>query len=239
LSGVFIPLFSVAIMFGYFRRTAPLTLWLPVLLFLLIHSYFPNKQERFLLPIVPLFFLLGYVAWEQWRSSSAWWQAHQRLWNGVLTFTWTINLAALTLLTFSYSKRSRVEALYGLRDTADVRGLLIEDTHKGNTPMPPLFYSGHWDKPVQPYTDPRLDLDSILQVYPLAVRPNIALFIGTEQLDRRMAAVEVGAGPLTELFRAEPGALDRLIHWLNPVNRNEIIVVARIGSPEAVGASAE
>lgn len=231
LLGIHIPLFSVAIVFGYFRRTSPLTLWLPVLLFVVIHSYFPNKQERFLLPIVPLFFVLGYTAWEQWRTNSGWWARRTALWHGILAFTWSINILALLLLTFSYSKRSRVEALYGLRNAPDVRGLLIEDTHRGNTPMPPLFYAGLWDRTVQTYTDPSLDLDSLLGAYPLSRRPNIALFIGTEQLEQRMAVVSTNAGPLTELFRAEPGALDRLIHWLNPVNRNETIVVARIALP--------
>jgi hypothetical protein len=28
--------------------------------------------------------------------------------------------------------------------------------------------------------------------------------------------------------RAEPGLLDRTVHWLNPVNRNETIVIARV-----------
>jgi hypothetical protein len=34
-------------------------------------------------------------------------------------------------------------------------------------------------------------------------------------------------GPLRVIGRAEPGLVDRVVHWLNPVNRNEAIVVAR------------
>ena len=231
LLGIFIPFFSVAVFFGFFRRTTPLVIWLPVLLFLAIHSYFPNKQERFLLPIVPLFFVIGYVAWEQWRLSSSWWSKHSGLWRGVLGFTWTVNIMALLLITFSSSKRSRVEALYGLRGQPDVRGLVIEDTFKGTAPMAPLFYAGIWDRPIQPYTDSTLALAEVLAAYPEPVRPNIVLFIGEESLTERMARIEKTMGPLTVLYRAEPGALDRLVHWLNPVNRNESITVARTNHP--------
>lgn len=231
LLGIFIPFFSMAVFFGFFRRTSPLLLWLPVLLFLAIHSYFPNKQERFLLPIVPLFFLLGYVSWEQWRLSSAWWQRHRNLWRGLLVFTWTINTAALLLLIFSYSKRSRVEAMSALKDVQDVRGILIEDTFKQTAPMPPLFYGGQWSASIQPWTDPTADLATRLAAFPDSIRPNYVFFIGEEAIQQRIGHVTNAMGPLQEVYRAEPGALDRLVHWLNPVNRNEVIIVARAAEP--------
>jgi hypothetical protein len=65
-------------------------------------------------------------------------------------------------------------------------------------------------------------------VYPVDVRPNIILFIGEEELEDRMARVERSVGPLEVLYRAEPGTLDRLVHWVNEVNRNETITVARV-----------
>lgn len=227
LLGIFIPPFSVAVFFGFFRRTSPLLVWLPVLLFLAVHSYFPNKQERFLLPIVPLFFVLGYVSWEQWRTASAWWLRRKGLWRGVLAFTWTINTAALALLCFSYSKRSRVEAMAALKDVVDVRGIVIEDTYKQTAPMPPLFYSGHWAMAVEPWTDATRDLGARLAAFPDSARPNYVLFIGEEDLPARALRTTQAMGPLRVVAQAEPGALDRLVHWLNPVNRNETILVAR------------
>jgi hypothetical protein len=226
--GIFIPPFSIAIFFGFFRRSTPLLLWLPVVLFLAIHSYFPNKQERFLFPIVPLFFVLGHVSWEMWRNASAWWAERPRLWRGIWIFTWTINIAALLLITFSSSKRSRVEALYGLRGRSDVRGLVIEDSYQGTAPMPPLFYAGVWDVPVESYIDSTVVFSDRLAIYPDGSRPNIVLFIGEEDLPARMVRMEQATGPLTILYRAEPGALDKLVHWLNPVNRNETITVAQV-----------
>ena len=228
LAGILIPPFSLAIMFGFFRRATPLLVWLPVVLFLAFHSYHPNKQERFLLPVLPLFFLLGYLGWEQWRARSGWWAQRERLWSRVLTFTWILNVILLLPITISYSKRSRVEAMYGLRDLSNLKGLVIEDSRSGTAPMPPLFYWGQWNKPVEPYTDKNQDLHALLSRYPTAKRPNVVLFIGTEELEQRIASAEVAMGPLHPLFRAEPGLLDRTIHWLNPVNRNETILVMRV-----------
>ena len=31
--------------------------------------------------------------------------------------------------------------------------------------------------------------------------------------------------------RAEPGLLDRVMHWLNPVNRNVVITIYAFGTP--------
>lgn len=227
LLGIFIPLFSMAVFFGFFRRSAPLLIWLPVLLFLAIHSYFPNKQERFLLPMVPLFFVLGYVSWEQWRMASAWWTQRKWLWHGTLYFTWSINTIALLLLCFSYSKRSRVEAMVAVRNIPDVHGLLIEDTYKQTAPMPPLFYSGKWQLSMEPWIDPSLDLHTRLLAFPDSTRPDLVLFIGEEDLAARAQRVSAAMGRLSIVDRVEPGALDRLVHWLNPVNRNETIIVAR------------
>ncbi|MEO8590750.1 MAG: glycosyltransferase family 39 protein [Flavobacteriales bacterium] len=228
LAGIFIPPISIGVLFGYFRRTSPLVIWLPVLLFLAIHSYFPNKQERFMLPIVPLFFILGFTAWEQFRAGSAWWRSRTGLWRGALVFAWTLNILLLVVLCVSYSKRSRVEALYSLRDQRPIRGLLIEDTVEGEAPMPPLFYLGQWDPTVIPWTDKTADLGAYLQGLEPEQRPDVVLFFGEEDLDARFRRTETALGPLRILSRAEPGLLDRVMHWLNPVNRNETIVIARV-----------
>jgi hypothetical protein len=227
LAGLFIPPFSLAVGFGFFRRTTPLLLWLPVLLFIAIHSYFPNKQERFLLPIVPLYFVLGHVAWEMWRQRSAWWQQRTGLWRGILRWTWGLNVVLLVVLCFSYSKRSRVMAQVMLQDM-DVHGMVIEDSVEGEAPMPPLFYSRHWTATVVPWTDPEADLGAELARHPAEQRPNIVLFCGTEELPQRMQRTIKAMGPLEIVGVAQPGLLDRTVHWLNPVNRNEAIVVARV-----------
>lgn len=226
IAGVFIPPLSLAVLFGFFKRPRPLLLWLPVLSFLFFHSLFPNKQERFILTILPLLFVLGYTSWEAWRARSAWWQRHVRLWKGVVTWTWCVNIALLVPLCFSYSKRERVEAMRMLRGQ-DVRGLLVEDSAENDPPMMPLYYLGRWGLPQETYTDTTADLRALLERYDVRERPNTVLFIGTERLADRTARVERVTGPLTLVGRAEPGLLDRVMHTLNPVNRNVTITIYR------------
>ncbi|MBK7382763.1 MAG: glycosyltransferase family 39 protein [Flavobacteriales bacterium] len=230
LAGIFIPPLSLAVLFGFFRRTSPLLLWLPVFLFLAIHSYFPNKQERFLLPIVPLFFVLGFVAWEQWRNASQWWSARIGLWRGGLVFAWSINLLLLPVLSTTYSKRSRVEALYSLRAQGPITGLILDDTEEDSPPLPPLFYLGQWGLEVIPWGTAHANdhLGAYLDSLHIVRRPDIVLFMGDDHLDERMERMRTDYGDVTEIGRAEPGLIDRTVHWLNPVNRNETIVIARV-----------
>lgn len=231
LAAIFPPFLGPVLLFGYFRRAKPLVVWMPVLLFLLVHSYFPNKQERFILPIIPLYVVLGHVAWEQWRTTSAWWQRHGRAHRFHRVLIWSLNTVLLVVLCVSYSKRSRVEAMYALRNERPLQGLLIEDSAEGEAPMPPLFYLGQWDLNVVPWTDPSADLAAHLEQFGPEHRPEVILFCGTEDLKARMTRVSLAIGPLEVMGTAEPGLMDRAVHWLNPVNRNETIVLTRRSTP--------
>ena len=233
LGGIFIPFFSLAVLFGYSRRTSPLLLWLPVLVFLAIHSYFPNKQERFLLPIVPLLFVLGYVSWEQFRTGSLFWQQRAGLWRGTLRFTWAINVLLLIVLTFTFSKRSRVMAMLALREGLPVHGLIVEDTVENEPPWMPMYYLGQWQATQlpEPYPDASTGLREHIARLAVHKRPDAVLFIGLEDLEVRKARIEGITGPLQRVAVAEPGLVDRVVHWLNPVNRNETISVYRVSQP--------
>jgi hypothetical protein len=233
LAGIFIPPFSLAVLFGFFKRPKPLLLWLPVFSFLFFHSLFPNKQERFILTIVPLVFVLGYTAWEQFRLHSRWWQNRSGLWRGVLVWTWGLNTLLLIPLCFSYSKKERVEAMLMLRNRA-VSGLLIEDSVEKDPPMMPLFYLGQWQVTQQAITDPNTPIGALWQQPAPGHRANVALFIGTDSLTTRVHRMESALGPLQPIGTAQPGLLDRVMHWLNPVNRNVVITAYAIKPGEAV-----
>lgn len=226
LLGIFIPPFSMALFFGFFRRTIPFTIWLALIFFLVVHSYFPNKQERFLLPMIPLYFVLAYVSWEQWRQRSQWWSKRENFWRRTLIFTWCINVPVMLLLCFSYSKRSRVEAMTFLKDRP-VNGLVVEDSFEGDPPLPPMYYMRRWHMEVIMWSDRNADLDSAFARIPRSTWPDVVLFFGTEELEERKQRLEEVMGPLRIEGTAEPGLVDKVVHWLNPVNRNETIVIAR------------
>ncbi len=225
LAGVTIPPLSLAVLFGFAKKPRPLVLWLPVVLFLLAHTIFRNKQERFRLPILPLFFVLGYAAWEQWRLRSAWWQRHQGLWRGAMVWTWTLNTVLLLPLTVSASKLERLAAMRILRGTPGVTGIVVEDTVEHDAPMAPLYYWDEWDAGNVPYMDPTEDLGVLVRNYDEAHRPNTILLIGDERIRERLERAMRAMGPLEYVGYAKPGLLDRTLHWLNPVNRNAVILV--------------
>lgn len=225
LAGAFVPPLSLAVMFGYARQWRKLILWLPVFAFLLFHSLFPNKQERFMLPILPLFFVIGYCGWETFREASTWWQARPGLWRGVLVWTWSLNVLLLIALTFSYSKQQRVQAMAVLRAHPEVNGIIIEDTAEQDAPMMPSFYWGKLDAVMDTYTDAGQDLRALLEQVPSPARANAVLFIGDMQLPERLARARSAMGELEYVGCGRPGLLDRTLHWLNPLNRNEVILV--------------
>ena len=64
--GFLIPPVSLMLMVGFIkgRKIEPL-IFMAVLVFFLFHSFFPNKQERFMLPILPLVVILGTIGWQE------------------------------------------------------------------------------------------------------------------------------------------------------------------------------
>lgn len=229
LAGVFIPPLSVLVFFGYasaWRKHA--LLWVPVFLFIAFHSWHPNKQDRFIITILPLFFVIGYCAWEERRAASAWWKSREGLWRGIVRWTWGLNTVLLIGLTFTYTKRSRCEAMYMLRDVPGVTGIILEDSSIGEAPQAPLFYLGDYRPALVYVNSDTLDQRAVLQRYAPGYRPNMVCFIGTEDLAQRRMAMERQLGALELIGNAEPGLVDRIVHWLNPVNRNESISVYRL-----------
>ena len=89
----------------------------------------------------------------------------------------------------------------------------------------PLYYWGRWDGVKDPYTDPKADLKALVELNAPGERANAILLVGTEQLEERVARATAAMGPLTFIGAAQPGLLDRTLHWLNPMNRNEVILV--------------
>jgi len=140
-----IPPASFLLFFGFLRTWKKhLVLFLPAFLFLVFHSYFPNKQERFILTIVPFLILLGVIGWYEFAGASSFWNRHPKLLRGLITFSVTVNFILLPFISTMYSKRSRVEAMIYLSKYPDVKGVVVEDSKHPDVKIPPEFYLGQW-----------------------------------------------------------------------------------------------
>src|ERR1035437_10288895 len=100
LLGIFIFPAGICWFYGFFRSwRRHLILFLPTFIFLLFHSLFPNKQERFIYSIIPFLIILGVIGWNDFMSGSAYWARHPKLYKRSLNFFWVANTILLIAFT--------------------------------------------------------------------------------------------------------------------------------------------
>ncbi|ELR73268.1 Alg9 family protein mannosyltransferase [Fulvivirga imtechensis AK7] len=256
--GFLVPPVSIFLMWGYIRtwKVEP-KLFVAVFIFFLVHSIFPNKQERFLLPMYPMLIILGVIGWNSIKEQSKFWAGHPALYGGLWKFFWTINVIAALGLALTYSKKDRVEPLYYLSKKEDVKAIILE-SERGQVKQPPVYYLGgsgaDYDelqldvlglrefKAEKKYTDPgyiitfNLGADKTVQelrgeLQRMQKEPNYIIFKGDENLEARKDRVlSLFPGKMLVLqTEISPSRFDRLLHFLNPkVHRNHTARVYKI-----------
>jgi hypothetical protein len=227
--GALIPPVGFFLLFGFVRKWKTcLIIVLPTLLFFLFHSYFPNKQERFIMPMMPFFIIAGTIGWQEFAASSGFWKKHVKLLRASWTFFWILNSFLLLILTFSYSKRARAESMLYLSKYPDISYLLVID-EEGNPEMMPRFYLGQW--PVS-WSEQSGDHspDSLLvhaARQPANEYPRFILFTGERKLQTLVTKTRKYFPFIVFEKTVRPGFIDRTMHWLNPMNRNRTIYIYR------------
>jgi 4-amino-4-deoxy-L-arabinose transferase-like glycosyltransferase len=229
VGGILIPPISLFLLYGFLRGWKNhLLIFIPAALFFAFHSFFPNKQERFILPFIPFFIILGVTGYYQYIVTAGFWKRQATLLRGCWIFFWVANIILLAGLTFMYSKRARVESMYYLSKYPYLKTIIMEDEN-GNVPMPPLFYTGKW--PAYPKVHPpdtsvyqRVDFIAGL---PKLYHPQFFLFTGDRNLAGRIRQARKGFPFLVYETTIQPGFIDRLMHRLNPVNKADNIYIYR------------
>jgi hypothetical protein len=96
-------------------RRLPLVAW-PLVAFVLFHSAVPHKEDRFMLPVLPLFLLLlAAVPAIFERATGPRWAALARWWPQTKVFLVAVHLAALVVAVSSQSQANVREAMVTLR----------------------------------------------------------------------------------------------------------------------------
>jgi hypothetical protein len=195
-------------------------LFLASLLFFAFHSYYSNKQERFILPFIPFFILLGVIGFREYYNNH-----RTKLWLVKLTkfiIIWFLvfNTIGLFVLSFTYSKRSRVESMIYLRKKGDVSNIIMEG--EVSLQRPPTFYlDKHLENYVLPAGGDLVQLEKEIKTSGKPA-PNYVIMAGNQDFDLRVARLKTLFPGLKEETVITTSFVDNLAHWLNPKhNQNE------------------
>lgn len=220
--GLLIPPLSIVLFAGYFYswKKTGLLFW-PVLFYLAFHTYFPNKQERFVMTILPLIIVSGTVGMfklhERFHT-----RINLKLFKYSKVFVISLNVLLLIALSLSYSKRHRVEAVYYLYKKGDSKNFLVEDSNKDNEfLMPPVFYYGRWVS-VQGITKSYTGDDALRYYNSLhdSIKPKYVIFWQAENIEARVDSLKKRFPKLTYETTIEPSLIDKTLYFLNPLNDN-------------------
>jgi hypothetical protein len=231
LLGFLIPPISVMLLFGFFRKFKTRLIYiLPVLFFLIFHSIYPNKQERFILPILPIIITVGYVDWISWYQTSAFWLKRKWLSTSIWVLFWIINIPALLVFTFAYTKKPLVESMLYLRDQNDLTNFVWEYSYADDAPMPPQYYSDQWQRNF--YLKKSYDIHEWYEIQqrniPERPTPNYILFVSKQNKKERILRASEVYGGITFEKHCEPGFYDRLLHRINPINKAMDVYIYKI-----------
>ncbi len=230
LIGFLVPPLSMMMLFGYFYiGRKHLLVFLPSLAFFIFHSAFPNKQERFIFPVIPYVVMLGVIGWHHLVQHSKWWKERISLQKSMWLMFWIINSLALVLLTFTYGKRARVESMTYLYEQGDLQNFMIVFNESGA--MPPQYYSGswisyYWFEPGK--TDLEKHSKTICRVQDRRPMPNYIVFYGGEQDDEEVRRFKEHYPSMRFEHTEDPGLLDQILHYLNPINSLETAYIYKV-----------
>lgn len=231
--GLLIPPLSFLLFVGWIVnwKKLPILFW-PVFIYLAFHTYFPNKQERFVITILPTLIIIGTIGmfqiYEKYKE-----RINQKLLKACKIFVATVNIILLLVFTVSYSKRNRCEAMYFLSKQPDLNMVMIEDGNKEHDfQMPPLYYLGKWH-PLLGITK-QFPADSALyynNAAPDSIKANYVVFFQAENLEERLAKFKKSFPNTTYVTTIEPSFIDKTLHWMNPMNDNQTTYIYRINKP--------
>jgi len=225
--GLLIPPISIIFLFGFLKNiTKYKYIVIPSILFLVFHSIFPNKQERFILPLIPIIIIIGYIYFNKFRKNPFFIRFHNAISIFKLLFI-IINTALLIIVSTSYTKKSRVETMKFFAKKSDLTGFFVDLSHNDVRIWQPLFYLEKWHG--QNYVFSKSEDESIKNKIINTKTPvNYIALYGEENLENRLSRYKKFSSKIKYITKIEPGFMDKVLHYMNPKNRNETVYIYKI-----------
>ena len=231
--GLTLPPISVFLFSGFFYEWRKWTLFLPSFTFLLFHSTYPNKQERFILTIIPLIIIIGIIGiydyWQKRKSSVMLTEVETsplpKIFKVCLWISLILNIIAIIPTTVHYSKKARVEAMVYLSNYPESEYYIIEGMLSNGVRMPVEAYADHLFKGHGEVYKGR-DWDKVAEL--IEENPvSFVLFEGEDDLENRVEEARRYIPNLVYDVKCEESFLDALVQAINPINENYPIIIYR------------
>ncbi|MBQ2096660.1 MAG: hypothetical protein II480_00675, partial [Bacteroidales bacterium] len=118
-------------------------LFFPVTFYIIVSYLLPNKEEKFMVSILPLFFILCGTGWFRFQSESRFFISRPRLRHWSVALFFAVNTPMLVLTSISYTRRPQVETMIYLSHyKSDIASIFYEDRGRTCSKSLPLFYLG-------------------------------------------------------------------------------------------------
>lgn len=231
VAGLFLGFPVLLLLAGYFKTATQSgnrnMLFYASLLFFVFHSYYANKQERFILPFLPLFIILGIIGfrdiYEQY-SSKNWLRGFTKF--AIIWFV-VLNTVLLFLLSVTYTKRSRVESMNYLREKGDLQNMLIQN-YESSQPEAPFYLQKHYDYFMVDTHEKMAELPKELNSSK-KIKPNYIILVGNTELEKRLIEVKKVFPTMQHEVDIEPSFVDNIAYLMNPShNHNETFYIYKI-----------
>ena len=223
LLGILLPPFSAFLLLGFFYGYKRLFLFLPSFCFLLLHSLVPNKQERFIFPIIPFIVILGMISCWDFLSKKPLYSKWRKTLKVCFVISLILNIILLIPVSVHYSKRSRVEAMtYMYSYRPNVKAFIHEDTPHNDWEQMPRIYTVQDCKQINVVSD-------TTNVYRLCdgVEPAFIIFAEPTDIDKRVEKMKQYYPNIEYATTIRPSFLDDLMRKINHHNHNYTFLIYR------------
>jgi hypothetical protein len=218
LLAVAVPPFSIAALVWAWNRTfraKHLLLSASIICFVVLHTLAANRQERFMLPILPAVLLVLVLSTADRFSRADQSAVKTRAFRWLIAPSILINVALLVILTGNYSHKGLVEPLVEIEEQKQNAHVVFVTPEKQR--IFPLTYGGI--QPVQrnylyawedfPKTAQALTEEDTLEFF-ITYSPEVT------DLPRYRDSLEKYFGSMNVWRTVEPSMLDAILHTLNP-----------------------
>ncbi|TNE53323.1 MAG: hypothetical protein EP338_12370 [Bacteroidetes bacterium] len=219
LFGLLLIPFGILALIAYFRASAKyLVLFLPTFIFLVFHSIFPNRQERFILTILPIVLILVFLGIRLLIQKKGW----QKFWKISWVSFWVLNVPLLLIVSVAPTKKTRIDSMYYLY--GKVKGnehILMESSGETAPNLLPRFYAGKWNFTINERSKEHFpDVNSYLS-HP----HDYVFFNGNERLEERIAELKQIYPQMKMVKQIHPSFIDETLHRMNPRNSNTYVEI--------------